>query len=227
VLAATDPQSPEALTALEQLCQTYWFPLYAFVRHRGHSPEDSQDLTQEFFFRLLQKNYLAGVHPRKGKFRSFLLAAMNHFLAKEWERARALKRGGTLSFLPLDAIQAEERYQGEPAVGRSPEQIYERTWVIALLEKVLGRLREETAASGQSKRFEELKGVLLGERSSVPYAQLAVKLGTTEPALKMSVHRLRSRYAELMREEIAHTVRTPQEVEDELRHLRAVLSSGA
>jgi RNA polymerase sigma-70 factor (ECF subfamily) len=225
VLATADQESPEAAAALERLCATYWYPLYAYVRHRGHSREDSQDLTQEFFCRLLQKNYLAHVDPHKGKFRSFLLAATNHFLANEWERARTLKRGGQVTFVSLDEVQAEQRYQGEQLAGRSPEEIYERTWAIALLAKVLGRLREEAAATGQSTRFEELKAVLMGERPSLTYAELALKLGTTEPALKMAAQRLRRRYAELLREEIAHTVRSPQEVEEELRYLRAVLGS--
>jgi RNA polymerase sigma factor (sigma-70 family) len=196
VLAAAQEETPEAAAALERLCQTYWYPLYAYVRHRGHTAEDSQDLTQEFFYRLLGKNYLAHLDPRKGKFRSFLLAAINHFLANEWDRARTLKRGGRVTFLSLDEAQAEQRYQGEHFAARSPEEIYERTWAIALLDKVLGRLREETAASGQSTRFEELKSVLMGERLSLTYAELALKLGTTEPALKMAVHRLRRRYAE-------------------------------
>jgi RNA polymerase sigma factor (sigma-70 family) len=227
VLAATDPASPEAAAAIEELCATYWFPLYAYVRHRGYGPEDAQDLTQEFFYRLLNRNYLAAVDPRKGKFRSFLIAAMNHFLAKEWERARTLKRGGRVAFLSWDGAQAEERYQDEQTAGRSPEQLYERAWVLALLEKVLGRLRREALASGQSARFEDLKGVLVGERSALSYAELAAKLNTTESAVKMSVHRLRGRYAELMREEIAQTVAAPEDIEDELRHLRQVLSSAA
>ncbi len=225
VLATADRQSPEAAAALERLCATYWYPLYAYVRHRGHSREDSQDLTQEFFCRLLRKNDLAQVDPRKGKFRSFLLAAINHFLANEWDRAQTLKRGGQVTFLSLDEAQAEQRYQGEQFGGRSPEDIYDRTWAITLLEKVLGRLRAETAAAGRSARFDELKDVLMGERPSRSYAELAGTLGTTEAALKMTVRRLRQRYGELLREEIAHTVLDPGEVEEELRHLRAVLSS--
>ncbi len=227
MLAAAGHESPEAAAALERLCTTYWYPLFAYVRHRGHTPEDSQDLTQEFFCRLLQGNYLAQVDPRKGKFRSFLLAAMNHFLANEWHRSQRLKRGGNMTFLPLDAFEAEERYRGENFGSRSPEEIYERTWAIALLETVVGRLSQETAATGQSARFEELKCVLIGERPSLSYAELATKLRTTEAALKMTVQRLRRRYAELVQEEIAHTVPNPREVEEELRHLRAVLSSGA
>jgi RNA polymerase sigma factor (sigma-70 family) len=227
VLAAGRQQSPQAAAALERLCATYWYPLYAYVRHRGHSPEDSKDLTQEFFYRLLQGNYLARVDPRKGKFRSFLLAAMNHFLANEWDRARTLKRGGYLTFLSLDELQAEQRYHCEDFSGRSPEEIYEKTWALALLDQVLGRLREETAAAGHLARFEELKPVLMGESPALTYAEMALKLGTTEPALKVAVQRLRRRYGELLREQIAQTVPGPEEVEDELRHLYTVLSSEA
>jgi RNA polymerase sigma-70 factor (ECF subfamily) len=225
VLATADQDSPQAAVALEQLCRTYWYPLYAYVRHRGQSPEDSKDLTQEFFYRLLQGNYLARVDPRKGKFRSFLLAAMNHFLANEWDRARTLKRGGYLTFLSLDELQAEQRYQCEDFSGRSPEEIYEKTWALALLDKVLERLSEETAAAGHLARFEELKTVLMGESSAITYAEMALKLGTTEATLKVAMQRLRKRYAELLREQIAQTVPGPEEVEDELRHLYSVLSS--
>jgi RNA polymerase sigma-70 factor (ECF subfamily) len=225
VLAASQSDSPQAAEALEKLCRTYWYPLYAYVRRYGYRPEDAKDLTQEFFFHLVQKDYLAQVDPRKGKFRSFLLAAVNHFLAKEWARSRTIKRGGRVSFIPLDEAQAEQRYQAELSGERSPEEIYDRAWAIALLETVLRRLREETATAGYADRFEELKGVLVGERPSLSYAALAPRLRTTEAALKMAVRRLRSRYAELLREEIATTVPGPQEAEDELRHLRAVLSS--
>ncbi len=224
-MAAAGPDEPAAAVALERLCRTYWYALYAYVRHRGHSPEDSQDLTQEFFHRLLRKNFLAHVDPRKGKFRSFLLAAMNHFLANEWDRARTLKRGGQMTFVPLQDLLAEQRYQGEQSVGRSPESIYEKAWAMALLDRVLGRLREETAADGQGQRFEELKVILMGERPSVSYADLAARLGSTEAALKMTVQRLRRRYGELLREEIIQTVAAPSDADEELRHLRSVLSS--
>jgi RNA polymerase sigma factor (sigma-70 family) len=224
VLATADQDSPQAAVAVEQLCRTYWYPLYAYVRHRGQSPEDSKDLTQEFFYRLLQGNYLARVDPSKGKFRSFLLAAMNHFLANEWDRARTLKRGGKVTFLSLDELQAERRYQCEDFAGRSPEETYEKMWALALLDQVLGRLREETAAAGHLARFEELKGVLMGESSALTYAEMALKLGTTEATLKVAMQRLRKRYAELLSEQIAQTVPGPEEVEDELRHLYSVLS---
>ena len=224
VLAANGTNSSEAAAALEQLCVAYWYPLYAYTRHGGHRPEDAKDLTQEFFCRLLQGNYLARVDPSKGKFRSFLLAAMNHFLANEWDRSRTLKRGGNLTFLSLDELQAEERYQCEDSAGCSPDEIYEKTWALALLDKVLGRLREEIAAGGHLARFEELKPVLMGESAARTYTEVALKLGTTEPALKAMMQRWRRRYAELLREQIAQTVHGPWEVEDELRHLYAVLS---
>jgi RNA polymerase sigma factor (sigma-70 family) len=227
VLAATDPESAEAVAALEELCTVYWYPIYAYVRHEGHTSEDAKDLTQEFFRRLLEKNYLSVVDPRKGRFRSFLLAVARHFLANEWERARTVKRGGHLTFVPLDEGQAEERYLNEQAAGQSPEVTYERAWALALLEKVLARLREEAVMGGHAARFDALKGVLMGEKPSLSYAQLAVELETTEPALKMAAQRLRGRYGELLREEIGRTVSAPEDVEDELRHLRAVLRAVA
>ena len=225
VLTAGRSEEPEAAVALESLCRTYWYPLYAYVRHRGHSPEDAQDLTQEFFYRLIRKDYLSQADPNRGKFRSFLLGAMNHFLANEWDRARRLKRGGQVTFVSLDESAVEQRYLNERAGGRTPAQLYERAWAMAVLDKVLSRLRTETAAAGQGERFEELKVILMGERPSVTYTVLAAKLGTTEAALKMAVQRLRRRYAELVREEIAQTVANDLELDQELAQLRAALSS--
>lgn len=184
------------------------------------------DLTQEFYRRLLDKNYLSAVDPRKGRFRSFLLAVVRHFLANEWERAQTIKRGGYVTFVPLDEARAEERYLNAQATGQSPEFTYEQAWALALLEKVLARLREEAVTGGHAARFDALKDVLVGEKPSFKYAQLAVELGTTEPALKMAAQRLRNRYGELLREEIERTVAAPEEVEDELRHLRVVLRPG-
>ncbi len=223
VVAAGERDTPQSSAALEQLCRSYWYPLYAYVRRRGHSPEDAQDLTQEFLFRLLQKNYLAHADPHKGKFRSFLLVALNYFLANEWDRANAVKRGGRITFVSLDDA-AEQRYLEEPATDLSPQQVYEQSWAVALLGKALGRLRDESAASGKANRFEHLKVLLTGEKPSVSYAELAVTLGTTEAALKMTVQRLRRRYGELLREEVSHTVANPEQIEDELRHLCEVLS---
>ncbi len=224
VLAAANERTPEAAAALEQLCRTYWYPLYAYVRHRGHKPEDSKDLTQEFFHQLLRKHYLAQVDPQKGKFRSFLLAAINHFLANEWDRARTLKRGGQISIISLNESLAEQRYAGEQAAGRSPEQLFERAWALALLERVLGRLHQETVQAGHAAHFAELRVFLTGEKPPGSYAALATKLGTNEPALRKEVQRLRRRYGELLREEIGRTVANLAEVEDELCHLFTVLS---
>jgi len=206
------------------LCRTYWYPLYAYVRRRGYGPEDAQDLTQEFFLRLLRKDYLAQVDPGKGKFRSFLLAAITHFLANEWDRTNAVKRGGRVTFLALDHDSAEQRL-AEISLERSPEQIFERCWALAFLQEVLGRLRDEVDQAGRSAHFAELKVFLTGEQSSVSYAMLAAKLGTHEASLRKEVQRLRHRYGELLREEIARTVASPAEVEDELCHLFTVLSA--
>ncbi len=225
VLAAAKEESLEAAAALESLCGTYWYPLYAYIRHRGHSPEDSQDLTQEFFYQLLHRQSLAQVDPRKGKFRSFLLASMNHFVANEWDRAHALKRGGKVTFVPLDELGAEQRYLAGNGGGRSPEQVFERAWALALLERVLGRLREEVAQAGRTAHFEELKIFLTGEKPSAPYALMAAKLETNEAALRKEVQRLRRRYGELLLEEIGRTVAGAAEVEDELCHLFTVLST--
>jgi RNA polymerase sigma-70 factor (ECF subfamily) len=224
VLAAADQEASEAAAALERLCQTYWYPLYAYVRRRGYGPEDAQDLTQEFFLRLLRKDYLAQVDPGKGKFRSFLLAAINHFLANEWDRANAVKRGGRVTFLALDHDSAEQRL-AEISLERSPEQIFERCWALAFLQEVLGRLRDEVDQAGRSAHFAELKVFLTGEQSPVSYAMLAAKLGTNEASLRKEVQRLRYRYGELLREEIARTVASPAEAEDELCHLFTVLSA--
>jgi RNA polymerase sigma-70 factor (ECF subfamily) len=224
VLSAGQQQSPEADQALETLCRTYWYPLYAYVRRRGYSPEDAQDLTQEFFARLLEKNYLVQVDPGKGKFRSFLLAAINHFLANEWDHANAVKRGGRVTFLALDHDSAEQRL-AEASLEHSPEQIFERCWALAFLQEVLGRLRDEVVRAGRADHFQELKVFLTGEKSSVSYAVLAAKLGTNEPSLRKEVQRLRRRYGELLREEIGRTVANSAEVEDELCHLFTVLSA--
>jgi RNA polymerase sigma factor (sigma-70 family) len=226
VLTAGQGDSLEARQALETLCRTYWYPLYAYVRHRGHSPEDSQDLTQEFFLRLLQHNFLAQVDPHKGKFRSFLLAAMNHFLANEWERARTQKRGGQVTFVPLHELWPEERYQQEQSIGRSPEELYERTWALAFLQEVLRHLRDETLQSGDAAHFEELKVFLTGEKPpSTSYALLAARLGTKEATLRKEVQRLRHRYGELLHQEMCRTLSSTAEVEDELCHLFTVLGA--
>ncbi|HVM61987.1 MAG TPA: sigma-70 family RNA polymerase sigma factor [Verrucomicrobiae bacterium] len=221
VLTAGQGASPQAGRALEQLCRAYWYPLYAYVRRRGYDVHEAEDLTQEFFARLLAKNYLAGVDPSKGKFRSFLLASLKHFLANEWDRAHAAKRGGGQPLLPLDTQSAETRYRQEPADELTAEKLLERQWALALLDQVLDRLQAEFAADGKSEQFDQLKLFLTEGKGATSYAAMATKLGTTEGAVKVAVHRLRRRYRELLREEIAHTVASPAEIDEEIRHLFA------
>ena len=223
VLSAKLEPSVEADAALERLCRTYWWPLYAFVRRRGYEAHDAQDLTQEFFARLLAKDFLRAVDRSKGKFRSFLLAAMEHFLAKEWRRTNAQKRGGRFTFVSSDAESAEQQYLQVPASNHSPEQFFEQQWAMKLLDQSLASLRKEFVASGKEALFENTKIFLTGERQAQSYPELAAKLGTTEAALKMAVSRMRQRYGELLRAEIANTVSEPAEVEDELRALFAAL----
>jgi len=223
VLAARRNESTQASEALEQLCGTYWPPIYAYVRRQGHGPHDAQDLTQEFFARLLEKNYLGVVDPAKGRFRSFLLAALKHFLANEWDKANTLKRGGGRIVVSIHPRSAETCYAVEPVDQLTPEKLFDRRWALTLLQRVIERLREEYAAAGKIAAFEQLKTALTGERRSVPYADIAAALHTTEGAIKVAVHRLRQRYRELLRAEIAETVPRPEDVEEELRSLFAAL----
>ena len=224
ILSAGRSDSTHAREAAEKFCAAYWYPLYAFVRRQGHGPDDAQDLTQEFFARLLARRSLGQVDPAKGKFRSFLLAALKHFLANEWDRAQAEKRGGEHTFVSFDQQTAEERYGNEPAHEATPEKLFERRWALTLLEQVLARLREENDADGKSDLFDRLKATLTGEEDAATYAAMAAQLGMTEAAVKVAVHRLRQRYRELLRKEIARTVNSDGEVEEELRYLFAVLS---
>lgn len=219
VVAAGQEASPQARRALEELCRTYWYPLYAYVRRRGFESHEAEDLTQEFFARLLAKNYLANVDRQKGKFRSFLLASLKHFLANEWDRAQAQKRGGQHTHISLDARAAETRYQSEPSDELSADKLLDRQWAVALLDQVLAQLGAEYAAAGKEELFEQLKGSLTGTKDSIPYTTVAAKLGTTEGAVKVAGHRLRQRYRKMLRQEIAHTVASPAEIDEEIRHL--------
>lgn len=225
ILSAKDAPAEQADAALEKLCQTYWRPLYAHVRRRGYEPHDAEDLTQEFFARLLAKDFLRSVDRNKGKFRSFLLAAMGHFLAKEWRRANTQKRGGNCAFVSLDAKSAEEEYLQIPASTLTPDQLYDKQWALLLLGRVLDRLRDEYVAGGKGQLYEETRVFLTGDKNEARYSEIAAKLNTTEAALKMAVSRMRDRYCELRREEIAQTVSGPDEVEEELRVLKSILSS--
>jgi RNA polymerase sigma-70 factor (ECF subfamily) len=219
VLAAGARSTPHADVALEELCRTYWYPLYAYVRRRSHSREDAEDLTQSFFARFLQKNYLEKLRGEHGKFRAFLLASLKHFLANEWDRARRQKRGGGVPPLSLDWQNADTRYQIEPADPLSPDKIYDRAWAMTLLERVIGRLREENAAEGKGALFEGLKSFLTPGWDDIRHAEAAAGLAMTEGAARVAVHRLRRRYRELLREEIGQTLSDPAQVEEELRAL--------
>ncbi len=223
VLAAGRSTSPQAERALEELCRAYWYPLYAYVRRRGHNREDAEDLTQGFFARLLEKDYLQAAAREKGRFRTFLLVAFQRFVANEWDRSRAQKRGGDRTLVPLDAELAERRYQIEPVDDLSADRIYERRWALTLIEETVGRLRKEFEEAGKTGEFEQLKIFLTADREKIPYAEMASSLGQTEGALRVAVHRLRRRFRELFRQEIAQTVASPEEIEAELRHLLAAL----
>jgi RNA polymerase sigma factor (sigma-70 family) len=224
VLTAGRSDTTRSRDALARLCQTYWHPLYAYVRRLGNPPHDAQDLTQEFFARLLAKNVLAGADESRGRFRSFLLAALKHFLANEWDKAHAQKRGGGQIPIPIDLAAAETSCGFEPADSTTAEKIYERRWALTLLAQVLRRLREEHVRDGKEKLFEQLKSTLTETSRTVAYAEIARRLDTTEGAVKVAVHRLRQRYREVLRAEIADTVASPGEVEDEIRNLFAALA---
>jgi RNA polymerase sigma factor (sigma-70 family) len=214
-----------AAQSLEQLCRVYWLPLYTYIRRQGESPEDAQDLTQEFFAALLKKDFLASVDPGKGRFRSFLLASLKHFLSNQRDRARAQKRGGGQTPLPLDFSGAETRAGFQPADNQTPEKAFEKRWAMTLLEQSLGRLRKEYADRGKEEIFEHLKATLTEGRGAVAYAQLSTRLGISPAAVKMAVHRLKERYRQVLRAEIAHTVSEESEVEDELREVFRALSN--
>jgi RNA polymerase sigma-70 factor (ECF subfamily) len=225
VLAARGRPSPDARAALADLCRVYWYPLYAFVRRSGHDATTAEDLTQEFFARLLEKGWLGQADRTKGRFRSFLLAACKHFLTNERDRARALKRGGGKPPLPIDFGGADQRYAREPADELTPERLFERRWALALLDQVLADLRTEYAAVGKGALFDRLKAHLGGAADSAPYESVAAELGMTAGAVKVAAHRLRQRYRDRLRDAIARTLDDPAAVDDEIRHLFAVLSA--
>jgi RNA polymerase sigma factor (sigma-70 family) len=216
--------SPGSSAALEKLCAIYWYPLYAYVRRLGHGPHDAQDLTQEFFARLLAKEWLGSVAPELGRFRTFLITAVRRFLANEWDRARAGKRGGGKMLLSLDADDAEQRYGAEPATPAPADHIFEHRWALTLLEQAMARLRAEYERHGQEGAFQQLKEYLTAERNEIPYPEAARALGTSEGAARVAVHRLRKRFRELFREAIADTVADPGQVDEEVRYIISVLS---
>ena len=223
MLLARRDDTVRAGPALAELCRVYWYPLYAYVRRLGRSAEDAQDLTQEFFARLIEKQWLDNVDRERGKFRSFLLTAFKHFLASEWHRDRAFKRGGGQALISLDSEEAEDRYKLEPPDTLTPESIYDRRWALTVLDQSIARLESEQRTAGHAERFEAVKDCLLGEPTAVTLADAAARLGLTEAAMKSIVRRLRERYRAVLREEIAQTVDGTEKVDEELRSLLAAL----
>jgi RNA polymerase sigma factor (sigma-70 family) len=224
ILRARDPSSTEAAEALEKLCQTYWYPLYAFVRREGKDEETAKDLTQAFFLRLFERKDFEGVQREKGKFRSFLLKSMQHFLADEWDKAKALKRGGDKTVVSLDDKDAEARYRLEPVESMSPDKLYDRRWALTVLNEATKRAREEYHASGRGEIYEHLRRHLSGGPDTPACAETARRLETTENTVKSWIHRLRQRNRELVREVIAETVSAPQQIDEELRDLFEALT---
>lgn len=225
VLSARDGESPQSAAALEKLCRIYWYPLYAYIRRGGQSKENAEDLTQAFFARLLEKKFLDSAQQERGRFRSFLLVALKRFLANEWERTHAQKRGGFQTHLSLDTEIAERKFQSEIAAAEiPPDRAFERRWALILLEQTMSRLRSEFERAGKTAEFERLKIFLTADKKEIPYATVAAELGMNENALRVAAHRMRKRYRELFREEIAHTLAEGESVDEELRHLMSVLA---
>jgi len=222
VICAGQNTSPQATEALEVLCRTYWYPLYVHVRRRGYDAQEAQDLTQEFFLRLLTNAYLSHADRSKGKFRSYLLVALNHFLTDDWRRAQAAKRGGGQTLISLDADAAETRYALEPSSDLTPEKIYERCWALTLLDQAMVKLKEECSVAGKGPQFDQLGAFLTSEAAESERAAAGAQLGMTAGAVAVAIHRLRQRYRELVQEAVAHVVASPGEVEDEIRWLFSV-----
>jgi RNA polymerase sigma factor (sigma-70 family) len=219
VVAAGKRHTPQSDNALEELCRTYWFPLYAYVRRRGHTKEDAEDLTQAFFARFLAKNYLAGLSAERGRFRAFLLASLKHFLINEWKKSQRLKRGGGEKLLSLDWQTADTQFQVAATAEPSPDKAFDREWALALLTKVIERLRMECESDGKAKLFGQLKIFLTAGKGELSHAEAAKRLGMDETAVRVAVHRLRKRYRILLRDEIAQTLADAADVDEEMRAL--------
>lgn len=224
VISAAQNSSPDSKRALESLCESYWYPLYAYVSRRVPDTHEAHDLTQAFFADLLENNIVDAATPERGRFRAFLLTAFKNFLSKHWEKARAQKRGGGRSPLAFDFESADSRLRIDPEGGLTAEQLYERKWTVIILELVLKRLQEEFRESGKADQFEELKGFLIGDHQGCTYADVAGRQKTTAAAAKMAVSRMRTRYRQLLREEIAQTISEPDQIDDEIRNLFGSLS---
>lgn len=223
VLVAGHDSVPGSKEALEDLCRAYWYPLYAYVRRKGHSEADAKDLTQQFFARLLHGGRLALADPARGRFRTFLLTALNHFLINEWIKTGRDKRGGAIEFVPLHTDDPENLYSAEPADARTPETLYDQHWAAAVMKQALDRLAAEYR-DDRARLFEALKPFVWGEKAGASYAEIATALGLNEGAVRVAVHRLRRTYREFLRDEIAQTVATPEEVEQELRYLIEIVA---
>ncbi len=223
VMTARDKSSPESHEALQILCKGYWHPLYAFVRRLGNSAHDAQDLTQEFFARLLEKNWLGAADRERGRFRTFLIMAVKRFLANEWDKSRSAKRGGAQTLVPLDTEDAEQRYLADPGSALSADHLYERQWALTLLDQAMARLRAEYEGDGRAGDFARLKEYLTAERGAIPYAEIAQEIGASEGAARVAVHRLRKRFREVFRETVADTVSRTEDVEAEVRYVVEVL----
>ena len=224
VLAAGQRATPQSDRALEELCRAYWFPLYAYVRRRGHTKEDAEDLTQAFFARFLERNYLAGLSAERGRFRAFLLAALKHFLANEWDKSQCQKRGGNITHLSLDWQTADTKFQVAATNEPSPDKAFDREWAVTLLAKVIEQLQKECEAEGRAKLFEQLKIFLTVGKGELSHAEAAHKLGMDETAVRVTVHRLRKRYRQLLRDEIAQTLADTADVDEEMRALFGAFS---
>jgi RNA polymerase sigma factor (sigma-70 family) len=219
VLAAGRRHTPQSDRALEELCRSYWFPLYAYVRRRGHAKADAEDLVQAFFARFLAKNYLEGLSAERGRFRAFLLASLKHFLANEWDKSQRQKRGGGVTHLSLDWQTADSKFQVAATNEPSPDQAFDREWALALLAKVIERMQAECEADGKAKLFEQLKVFLAAGKGETAQSEVAKTLGMEEGAVRVAVHRLRKRYRQLLRDEIANTLSDPAMVDEEMRAL--------
>jgi RNA polymerase sigma-70 factor (ECF subfamily) len=225
VTAAGKGSSKQARSALETLCRIYWYPIYSYVRRKGYQPEEAQDLTQEFFAHLIAKEHFSLADPNKGKFRGFLLATLDYFLAREWNRAHRQKRGGKFTFVSMDEQPPEERYRLEPVDHETPEKIFLRQWTLTVLKQAMNALQSECEANGKGDLFRETKNLISGERDKAAYAQISKNLNMGEGAVRVAVHRLRQRYGDLLRNQIAHTVNSEEEVDQELRYLFQVVLS--
>ncbi len=223
VLSAGHRSSPDSQRALESLCEAYWFPLYAYVRRRVPDIDEAQDLTQAFFAELLEKNVVGSATPERGRFRAFLLTAFKHFLSKQWVKAKAQKRGSGRAPISLDFEEGDSQYRIEPSAGLTAEQLYDRQWAVTLLGQIMERLEDEFVQGGKAKQFQQLREFIIGEHSGTTYSDVASKLNMTEAAARMAAHRMRRRYRELLREEIAQTVAGSDDVDDEIRNLFATL----